>query len=90
MLALACAASPLALFAAKPSKEEIRAMKRDGLADDTGGKSKKRDDSAKPSPADNQARTLERLREKLDVPDDTEWALIVERVSKIEEIRRTL
>lgn len=90
LLVLACAASPLASFAAKLSKEEIRAMKRDGVADDPGGKPKKRDDSAKPTPADVQARTLERLREKLDVPDDTEWALIAERVSKIEEIRRTL
>ncbi len=90
LLAVACAASPLALFAAKLSKAESRAMKRDGLADDAAGKPKKRDDSAKPSPADNQVRTLERLREKLVVPDDTEWALIAERVSKIEEIRRTL
>lgn len=65
-------------------------MKRDGLTDDVGGKPKKRDDSAKPSPADVQARSLERLREKLDVPDETEWTLIAERVAKIEEIRRTL
>jgi len=80
---------------AKPNKEEIRAMKRDGVADDSGGKPKKRDDSGdarsgKPSPADAQARSLDRLREKLDVPDDTEWALMTERISKIDEIRRTL
>ena len=80
---------------AKPSKEEIRAMKRDGVSDDSGGKPKKRDDSGdarsgKPSPADAQARSLDRLREKLDVPDDTEWALMTERISKIDEIRRTL
>ena len=80
---------------AKPSKEEIRAMKRDGIADDAGGKPKKRDDNGdaratKPNPADAQARGLERLREKLAVPDDTEWALMSERIAKIDEIRRTL
>ena len=80
---------------AKPGKEDVRAMKREGGADDSVGKPKKRDDAgdvraAKPSPADAQARGLERLREKLDVPDDTEWALMTERMAKLDEIRRTL
>lgn len=93
VLSACCLTSAQAL--AKPGKDEIRAVKRDGVADDTGGKPRKRDDTGdaratKPSPADVQARGLERLREKLDVPDDTEWALITERMAKIEEIRRTL
>lgn len=93
VLPACCLTSAQAL--AKPGKDEIRAIKRDGVADDTGGKPRKRDDTGdaratKPSPADVQARGLERLREKLDVPDDTEWALITERMAKIDEIRRTL
>lgn len=80
---------------AKPGKDEARTMKRDATGDDTGGKPKNRDDSSdargtKASPADVQARSLDRLREKLEVPDETEWALIIERITKIDEIRRTL
>jgi hypothetical protein len=95
LLALtACWLSP-AHALAKPSKEDVRAMKREGVVDDSGGKIKKRDESAdarppKSSPAEAQARGLDRLREKLEVPDDTEWALITERITKIDEIRRTL
>lgn len=81
--------------AAKPAKDDARAMTGDGSADDPDVKPKKRDDNggARPSkrnPADVQARALERLREKLDVPDDTEWALIAERIAKVDEVRRTL
>ncbi|MSU25398.1 MAG: hypothetical protein EXS32_16455 [Opitutus sp.] len=80
---------------AKPAKSETRAMKREANADDPGAKSKKRDDatdaaSGKPSPADAQARVLNRLRDRLEVSDDTEWSLITERLAKIEEIRRSL
>lgn len=98
MLALVAASSVLfgaTAFAAKANKEEIRAIKREASGDESPGKPKKRDDGAdargpKGNPADAQARTLDRLREKLVVPDDTEWALMVERITKIEEIRRTL
>lgn len=89
-----CWVAPIRALA-KPGKEEARAMKREGVADDTGAKPKKRDDSsdprpAKPNPAEVKARGLDRLREKLDVTDDTEWGLITERINKLEEIRRTL
>ncbi len=94
-LALAFTFSVNPAVAAKANKEEIRAMKRDGVIEETGGKPKKRDDNAdargpKSNPADAQARGLDRLRERLVVPDDTEWTLMVERITKIEEIRRTL
>ena len=79
----------------KPGKENARALKRETTGDDSGVKPKKRDDNSdsgrtKANPADAQARVLDRLREKLDVTDDTEWALIVERMTTIDEIRRTL
>lgn len=79
----------------KPGKENARALKRETTVDDSGVKPKKRDDNSdsgrtKANPADAQARVLDRLREKLDVTDDTEWALIVERMTTIDEIRRTL
>lgn len=79
----------------KPGKENARALKREATGDDSGVKPKKRDDNSdsgrtKANPADAQARVLDRLREKLDVTDDTEWALIVERMTTIDEIRRTL
>ena len=79
----------------KPGKENARALKREATGDDPGVKPKKRDDNSdsgrtKANPADAQARVLDRLREKLDVTDDTEWALIVERMTTIDEIRRTL
>lgn len=94
-LALAFTFSVNPAVAAKANKEEIRAMKRDGLIEEAGLKPKKRDDNAdargpKSNPADAQARGLDRLRERLVVPDDTEWALMVERITKIEEIRRTI
>ena len=79
----------------KPGKQNARALKREATGDDPGVKPKKRDDNSdsgrtKANPADAQARVLDRLREKLDVTDDTEWALIVERMTTIDEIRRTL
>ena len=72
-----------------------KTRKREATGDDPGVKPKKRDDNSdsgrtKANPADAQARVLDRLREKLDVTDDTEWALIMERMTTIDEIRRTL
>ena len=80
---------------AKPGKDEARTSKRESSGEDSGGKPKKRDDNSDPgrtkaNPAEAQARVLDRLREKLDVIDDTEWALILERMTTIDEIRRTL
>ncbi len=90
------AVGPVAGYAQeKPGKENARTFKRDATGDDSGGKPKKRDDNYDPrrtkaNPAEAQARVLDRLREKLDVIDDTEWALIMERMTTIDEIRRTL
>ncbi len=88
--------APVAGYAAaKPGKDELRAMKREANGDDPVGKPKKRDEATdsrgtKANPADAQARVLDRLREKLAVTDDTEWSVITGRIAKIEEIRRTL
>jgi hypothetical protein len=40
------------------------------------------------NPAEMQTRMLAALRTQLDVPDDAEWALISERVTKVFEMRR--
>lgn len=40
------------------------------------------------NPAEVQARMLAALRTQMDVPDDAEWALISERVTKVFEMRR--
>ena len=96
MVALFLAAASITAHAAKPNKEDVRAMKREGVADDGTTKPKKRDDAsgdarpAKPSPGEAASKQLDRLREKLEVSDDTEWSVITERISRVEEIRRTL
>jgi hypothetical protein len=95
LIAFSTLATDAGYAVAKPGKEEARAIKRESIGDDNGGKPKKRDDSSdargtKASPADLQARSLDRLREKLDVADDTDWAVITERIAKVDEIRRTL
>ena len=82
-------------YAANPSKEELREQKREGVADDGGAKPKKRDDYAEPrtgkaSQSDAQVRQMDKLRERLEVTDDAEWALIVQRVTKVEELRRSV
>lgn len=41
------------------------------------------------NPADMQARMLTAMRERLEVPDDDEWKLISERITKVMELRRT-
>lgn len=80
-------------FAAKPGKEEKRAAKREAAAAGT--------DATTPAPADNsegngkagaannQARLMERLRAKLEVPDDAEWSVIAARVARVEELQRS-
>ncbi|MBL9202076.1 MAG: hypothetical protein JNL39_16310 [Opitutaceae bacterium] len=67
---------------AKPEKipkEERREMKRAGDAPS-------KDD--RPRSSDMQARISSRLRERLEVTDDAEWAVISERITRVEELRR--
>jgi hypothetical protein len=80
---------------AKPSKEELRATKREASAVEPGAKPKKRDAGsdardAKPKAVEAQSRALEKIREHLDVPDDMEWSVIADRIAKVEELRRSL
>ena len=41
------------------------------------------------NPEDGQARMMTALRERLEVPDDEEWKIISERISKVAELRRS-
>ena len=66
---------------AKPAKDEFREPKRDDSAMAKGGKM---------SPGEAESRTLAKLRERLEVTDDAEWAVISERILKVEEMRRSL
>jgi hypothetical protein len=80
--------------AAKADKIE-RAELRDLLAagETVPGKNKpaRRDepaDSKGARSAEIEAKSLAKLRERLEVTDDAEWAIIVERIKKVEEMRR--
>jgi hypothetical protein len=80
----------------KLSKHEKRDFKREMGADPmVGGKPAKRDSAPdskgdRPTANDNESRALAKLRERLEVTDDTEWELIAERIRKVEEARRNL
>lgn len=52
--------------------------------DDTDAKSK-----GKGNAADNQAKVMDRLRSRLEVTDDEEWAVISARIAKVEELQRS-
>ena len=82
------------LTAAKLGKVKGGNVEGDGAADtkdvktatlEDGGKAK----ADRANAGDLEARKLARLRERLDVPDDGEWALIADRIAKVEELRRT-
>ncbi|MBL9186431.1 MAG: hypothetical protein JNK23_03040 [Opitutaceae bacterium] len=80
----------LPLFAAdsdKIPKGERRELRRaaDGDLPELKKEFKK---EGKPAPSDAQARTLERLRERLEIPDDEEWAVVAERITRLDEARR--
>lgn len=64
-----------------PAKEDKREMKRsgDGPA---------REERANAS--DIQAKIQSRLRERLEITDDAEWAVVSERIKRVEELRRTV
>jgi hypothetical protein len=77
------------LFGAKPTKVEVRELKRDKVTE----KSKKQSfdtKGGKDVPTDSQSRTLAKVRERLEVTDDDEWALISERILRVEEVRRSV
>lgn len=85
-----------------PSASAAKAIKSDKLNLDpemeTEGvavKPNKKKDSANAKPAavnvaENEARALAKLRERLAVEEDDEWAVIAERVTKVETLRRSL
>lgn len=69
------------MHAAKPSKAERKDMKRE----DMGGASA----SPNRTPAeDAQARNLSKLREQLEITDDTEWEVVGERITRVNDLRR--
>lgn len=86
-------ATPWSAFAAKPSKAEIKEIKREFGPDAVEGKVSKRDDKTdaaigKPAAGDADSRMMSKLREQFEVTDDAEWALIAERITKVSEMRR--
>ncbi len=88
-------AMPWTALAAKPSKAEIKELKREFGADAVDGKIGKKDDKAdvapgKPIAGDADARMMAKLREQFEVTDDAEWALIAERITRVSELRRNL
>lgn len=101
--AFAASAAPLSA-AVKPTKEEKRAAKREAIASDAGTTAKTptdADGNPAPEAADKakgknntpetaQARTLEKLRTKLEITDDGEWTIIAERIAKVEEVKRSM
>ncbi|MEY2880646.1 MAG: hypothetical protein RLZZ15_3026, partial [Verrucomicrobiota bacterium] len=86
------------VVAAKGGKAEMRAAMREGDPDAVPAKGAKRDDSENSRPAKSAAasesggdsRQLARLRERLGVTDDAEWAVIAARIANVEEQRRAL
>ena len=96
LVLLLCSGVLVALTAqGKPSKEERKLIKADSVADDSGGKPKNqsRDDAAesrdrKGGGTDPQARMLTKLREQMEITDDSEWAIIMARIARVDELRR--
>jgi hypothetical protein len=95
LVSAACVSPPLQ--AAKPNKAEVRDAGIDVAVDATDAKPGKHDDKPNRKDARSsddagvvEARQLARLRDRLNVPDDAEWAVIAERINKVEEVRRTI
>lgn len=93
LLAVAAPFLAPALHAAKPGKIKPALAEADGAAETADAKAAKRDDAVKgkadrTNASDVEARKLARLRERLEVTDDTEWTLIAERIAKVEDLRR--
>ena len=80
---------------AKPSKAEMRDLKREMNADAPGGKPNKRDGSSdsrdgRSNSGDAESRNLARLRDRFEVTDDAEWEVIAERINSVNELRRSV
>ncbi|MDP3069330.1 MAG: hypothetical protein Q8N18_03530 [Opitutaceae bacterium] len=71
----------------KIPKTERRELRRATDGDFVEPKKESKKDG-KPAVSDQQARTLDRLRERLEITDDEEWAIVAERLARVEEARR--
>ena len=81
--------------AAKPEKAEMRELKREMGADSFGGKPRKPDDkpaakAGRSNLGEAESRSLEKLREHLEVTDDAEWEIIAARIITVGELRKSL
>lgn len=78
----------------KPDKSEMRELKRELQTDAGVGKPRKQGKqeamSARPAEGDAEARSIARLREHLEVTDDSEWAVIAERIKAVVDSRMAL
>ncbi len=95
VLALGCAVPPLA--AQKPGRNKPPKGDGDPAADASESRLAKREEKAvtksarngsAPNEAGTESKSLEKLRERLGVSDDAEWAVISERLKRVEELRR--
>ncbi|MBI5767251.1 MAG: hypothetical protein HZA93_05600 [Verrucomicrobia bacterium] len=83
-----------AALAAKPNKAEIKEARREGLLDVPTDKASRREDKAatrneRESATSAESRQSAKLRERLEVTDDAEWTVINERITRVEELRKT-
>jgi len=92
LLALSASLPLPELSAAKSDK--VKPRKSDDLTglDTAYPKAAPTEDGAKnkPGQSDAESRQLAKLRERLEVKDDAEWAVVAERLTKVEELRRTV
>lgn len=75
----------------KVEKAELRELLAGGESTPAKVKPGRRDEPAEGKTgraAEIEAKSLAKLRERLEVTDDAEWAIIVERIKKVEEMRR--
>jgi hypothetical protein len=95
-IALVTAWVPAGRAAKSEFKAEKKEMRREMAGGDDGGRKPARGDkdSAASNPktrADEAAaRSLERLRDQLGVEDDAEWAVVLERINRVNEARASL
>lgn len=75
----------------KVEKAELRDLLAGGESAPAKNKPGRRDEPADTKTgraAEIEAKSLAKLRERLEVTDDAEWTIIVERIKKVEEMRR--
>lgn len=95
MLLIALVAPSPWAMAAKPGKEEKRAAKREAAMANTDGEAKAKtpadagETKGKSNADTAQARVMDRLRTKLEIKDDEEWAVISARIARVEELQRS-